>query len=88
MISVKLFKNTVLEADEWRNRSDFNKVEKHEVGNNIYNHTSLTDWYRLNWVETSVRRLVDFAVQGYLFQIKQVPSGNIMFYNIKEFYYI
>ena len=43
MISVKLFKNTVLEADEWRNRSDFNKVEKHEVGNNIYNHTSLTD---------------------------------------------
>jgi hypothetical protein len=43
MISVKLFKNTVLEADEWRNRSDFNRVEKHEVGNNIYNHTSLTD---------------------------------------------
>lgn len=43
MISVKLFKNTVLEADEWQNRSDFNKVEKHEVGNNIYNHTSLTD---------------------------------------------
>ena len=43
MISVKLFKNTVLEADEWQNRSDFNRVEKHEVGNNIYNHTSLTD---------------------------------------------
>ena len=37
IISIKLFNNTVIEADNWRNHSNFNKVENHKVRSNFFN---------------------------------------------------